>query len=1047
MTPRILLACLILSTCAAFAQPVVIKDLNTTSRGVTVKSWFKESGDYLYFTATYSDSQQELWRTDGTEAGTIRLSSALQLERPPVDIGNGIIIFPAKSKLSGSDADEIWRTDGTVEGTYKINYTLDNGTRMVVLSTVGLDGRAVILAYANSLPYIGYTDGSNSSIVFGKLTASGFVILLKIDNKAFVNMNNKVYVTDGTVAGTQVAITNQTIGSTFNVNGITYFKSFSTLWKTDGTTAGTVKIKDLGFADGLMYQFGDKLIVASPGGSGWWISDGTEANTTRIVDFFIGTAYGEYDGNFYAMAGSGVNHQSLYKTDGTTTLQSVFDLGEIVPQMKYENLPVVGGKLIVPYSTPSTGVELATFDGVNDPTIIKDINPGEASSISNSINSHAVYKNKLIFIADDGTHGLELWTTDGTTGGTQLLKDLFPKTLDGASSGAAVFEVDGTKFFIGRRASDPPPINVLFKVTEEPLDATEVYSGDGLWILGAVDGKLFLTDINHLYMSDKNGTITELFEFNNTQPAQYPTYNAGNNAWKMNGKYLFTFQTGDYGNRIWYSDATAAGTNVLDAPITISSQLIPLNESLAIVSGPGGLWRTDGTLAGTKVIQQHDPNFTGPSPFGMTVFDGIAYFTQDFTKSYYDIWRTDGTTEGTYTITDLKTQGYPRYYAMYKGFIYFATKNKNDQFEIWRTNGTPQGTEFVVNKFGVNYSVGQPEYLTTAGNRLYFTATDVDHGKELWVSDGTADGTEVIDLTPGAAGSDPKILKAVRGGIYFTINGELWRAGGEPFVKEKVSDEVSDMNYISDFDDVFYFNADSKQFGREFFRFVTEPFIGAKDDQTITFNLTDKKLEDETFELEATASSGLPVSFSTNSDNITINGTTATINKAGRVGVEARQAGNATYYETSVIKIICISPPKPTHIDGNGTVVLDTEEGLTWYKDGVALGSEPTTVGDYTVTTTVDGCASPMSDVIRIPGLGLEDEIRGLKVYPNPVKDLIYIESKSPATIQIITSTGQTMLRRNVQGNEQIHFSGTQGMYIMKISVGDKVVVKKFIKE
>src|SRR5262245_66453047 len=57
------------------------------------------------------------------------------------------------------------------------------------------------------------------------------------------------------------------------------------------------------------------------------------------------------------------------------------------------------------------------------PALVKDINPYTAASpVANLVTAGGV----TFFTVDDGTHGVELWKSDGTEAGSALVKDINP---------------------------------------------------------------------------------------------------------------------------------------------------------------------------------------------------------------------------------------------------------------------------------------------------------------------------------------------------------------------------------------------------------------------------------------------------------------------------------------------------------------------------------------------------------------------------------------------------------------------------------------------
>jgi parallel beta-helix repeat protein len=86
---------------------------------------------------------------------------------------------------------------------------------------------------------------------------------------------------------------------------------------------------------------------------------------------------------------------------------------------------------------------------------------------------------------------------------------------------------------------------------------------------------------------------------------------------------------------------------------------------------------------------------------------------------------------------------------------------------------------------------------------------------------------------------------------------------------------------------------------------LQQSFAVAKASQTITFGpLPNRTVGDAPFNLTATASSGLPVSYRVVSGPATVSGATVTLAGAGEVTIESSQAGNANYLPAPVVNQI-----------------------------------------------------------------------------------------------------------------------------------------------
>ncbi len=407
-------------------------------------------------------------------------------------------------------------------------------------------------------------------------------------------------------------------------------------------------------------------------------------------------------------------------------------------------------------------------------------------------------EDNMYFFADDGTHGFELWKSDGTVAGTQLIKDVNPGVESAYSS--VISDLKGVMFEVGDQ--------ILFL-------ADDGVHGMELWVTdGTEDGTNMLMDV---YPGSKNGIALS----------------TKHSAYVMNDILFFQGNNEEFGRELWRSDGTAAGTYMIKNIRYLSADSSPydfmeFNGLLYFAAQEGWiqgglgeeLYVTDGTEAGTHIVKDIDPQSDSSSPRGLTPVGNFFYFITDDGLGA-GLWRSDGTEAGTTLIKD----GFEHIWEdriIAKGDdLFFAASDGVNGFEIWKSDGTTSGTFMIkdINTFGGS-SGSLPHDLVIINDRVYFIAQEVNNEDRLWVTDGTEAGTMMVsDMYAGSltvfndelifAGPSPS------GSGQF-----MWHSDGTTAGTQLVNGVVSDpefnkpQSYVS-FKDKLYFVAFDFTSGRE----------------------------------------------------------------------------------------------------------------------------------------------------------------------------------------------------------------------------------------
>ncbi len=420
-------------------------------------------------------------------------------------------------------------------------------------------------------------------------------------------------------------------------------------------------------------------------------------------------------------------------------------------------LEVMDGYVLFAADDGVHGLELWRTDGTALGTgLVKDIFPGPTSSLivfSFQQQQWAKVGNKLVFAANDGVHARELWITDGTDAGTQLLKDINPGDAVFSWSNPEWFEVaSGTLFFSAESAND----RELWKT-----DLTEA-------------GTVRVKDIR--VGGDSNPYYLEAF----------------------NGDVYFT-ANGGIGNQLWRSDGSELGTEIvaLGSTGTSQSELTaagPLLFFTTIDADGSELWTYD--PVGDTAAQVKDINVgaVGSNPRDLTVLGNKVYFTANDPSSGYELWESDGTALGTTLVANLSPgsdSGSPKNLTAFGSDLLFSASQGFLDAALYLHS--PSGPTTTLLEDFLDSSPTALEVIGKAGGLALVSATDAAGGKELWSTDGTAAGTILVkDIDPGIASSDPGTGLTLSGELIFPATDshgeELWKTDGTESGTDKITD-------------------------------------------------------------------------------------------------------------------------------------------------------------------------------------------------------------------------------------------------------------------
>lgn len=375
---------------------------------------------------------------------------------------------------------------------------------------------------------------------------------------------------------------------------------------------------------------------------------------------------------------------------------------------------------------------------------------GKVASINNNgderISQMVEMGGVLYFTADDGIHGSELWKSDGTVGGTNMVIDLTPPMC-------------------------PTCINMDSDISELVAGDTKLFFASPVQTAGVPNL------IKELFVSDgtESGTtmVKDIFDCPPNTGEVMINYEGVNSLRAIPGSSLgpfgedrvvfsaFECSTTDwtcYGEEPWISDGTEAGTIQVDN-LRVGDTPMSTPDGFGVIIDSIGSQPRNFFQSGNQIYFTADDNVTGREIWNFNVLQlsNGAHLIKDINSGSSDSFLLDSNLD----------------FIKLGSEILFAANNGIVGNELWKTDGSLEGTILLKN-IAINESSSNPSQFTLVGNdTVFFTADDDIHGTELWKTNGSWAGTVMVeDIYPGSGSSNPSYLTEFNGAIFFSADDE-----------------------------------------------------------------------------------------------------------------------------------------------------------------------------------------------------------------------------------------------------------------------------------